>query len=784
MGPLNAGGAMRTPSLLRPGRRVSTGAVLAGVLAVIGVFLALLWLPQAAFAHANLARAVPTPNSVLDAAPDQVVIWFTEPIEPKLTEIRVLDSLGGRVDDGSSFVDPNDATAMSVGLEAISDGTYTVAWENVSTVDGHRVRGAFVFSVGQPISGESLPEPGEALLQSPAEPVIRWVTLVSVLAMVGGLAFELLVSRPTLLHQRAGAQARAVGVALASRSLKLIWLAIVVFLAASAAQLLLQAAIIHDVSMLETLGGPLWSILLETEWGGVWRWRAGLALVFGLALAAPLIIAHVQGRGEGSSASHNRWELASRLLAIGLGGGILWTLSLTSHGAATTGIRSAALLSDYLHLLAAAVWVGALFHFCLGIPLALRSLSARERRDCFSSMVPRFSVVAVLSVAVLVVTGFFNSWTQVTVAPALGTPYGFALLVKVVLVIALLIFGALNLVWVRPAIRAKGERVVWLKRFVNVEVVLAVLVLGAVAVLTSLEPARQVASRQGIGVPPPPTFRDTDEGTTMSLRVESARVGANDLTITLEDRLGNPIANVSDVRLRTRYLDADLGEETASATAVGGGSYLLEGAQLSIAGAWQAELLVTRPDAFDARTAFRFEVTPGTIADSTAISPSPDTANALLGGGLAVLGVLFMVAALPLGGWFTRSGAGVMVPGILGLCVGIFLLVNSPLVQTSQRPDMVNPFPPNPESLRAGKTTYGLHCQSCHGEAGRGDGLAGVELEPPPADLVVHVPLHPDGDLFGFIEDGIPGTGMAPLGGVLTDDEIWHVINYIRTLEE
>ena len=393
--------------------------------------------------------------------------------------------------------------------------------------------------------------------------------------------------------------------------------------------------------------------------------------------------------------------------------------------------------------------------------------------------------MAVLSVAVLVVTGFFNSWAQVTVLPAFGTPYGFALVVKVVLVVALLIFGALNLVWVRPAIRAKGERVVWLKRFVNVEVVLAVLVLGAVAVLTSLEPARQVASRQGIGVPPPPTFQDTDEGTTMSLRVEPARVGANDLTITLEDRLGNPIADASDVRLRTRYLDADLGEETASAVEMGDGSYLLERAQLSIAGAWQAELLVTRPDAFDARTAFRFEVTPGTIADSTAISPSPDTANGLLGGGLAVLGVLFMVAALPLGGWFTRSGAGVMLPGILGLCVGIFLLVNSPLVQTSQQSDMVNPFPPNPESLQAGKVIYGLHCQSCHGEAGRGNGPGGVGLDrPAPPDLVVHVPLHPEGDLFGFIEEGIPGTGMAPLGGVLTDDEIWHVINYIRTLEE
>ena len=756
------------------------------VLAVAGALMALLWPSDAALAHANLARATPSPNSVLDNAPDRIVIWFTEPIEPKLSEIRVLDSLGNRVDDGASVVDPNDATAMSVGLRPIPDGTYTVAWKNVSTVDGHGVRGAFVFSVGEPISGEPLAAPEEALVQSPAVPVIRWVILVSVLAMVGGLVFDLLVSRPVLHSPQASLQVRAVGTSLSSRSLKLIWLATGVFLAASVAQLLLQTAISHDVPLPEAFGGPLWSMLWETEWGRVWRWRTGLALVFVPVLAAGLWRRGAPcGRPQGAPLpAIPRWDLASRLLAVGLGGGILWTLSLTSHGAATPGIRSAALLSDYLHLLASAIWVGALFHFCLGIPLALRSLSARERRDCFSSMVPRFSVVATLSVAVLVVTGLFNSWAQVTVLPAMGTPYGLTLLVKVVLVVALLLFGAMNLLWVRPAIRASGERVVWLKRFVNAEVVLAVLVLASVAVLTSLEPARQVASRQGIGAPPPPVFRDTDEGTNMSLSVEPRQVGANNLTVFLEDRLGNPIADASDVRLRMRYLDSDLGDETASAIAAGDGSYVLEGAQFSIAGAWQVELLVTRPDAFDARTAFRFEINAGSVSSSAAISPSPGTANALLGGGLVLLGVLFMVTALPLGGWFTRAGAGVMAPGILGLCVGIFLVVNSPLVQTDQRSDMVNPFPPNPESLQEGKATYGLHCQSCHGEAGRGDGPGGEGLDPPPADLTIHVPLHPDGDLFGFIEDGVPGTGMAPLGGVLTDDEIWHVINYIRTLEE
>ena len=98
---------------------------------------------------------------------------------------------------------------------------------------------------------------------------------------------------------------------------------------------------------------------------------------------------------------------------------------------------------------------------------------------------------------------------------------------------------------------------------------------------------------------------------------------------------------------------------------MGDGRYVREDAQLSIAGVWQAELVVRRPDAFDARTAFRFEALSTGAAGSAAISPSPATAYLMLGAGLLVLGtMLFLAAGLPLGGWFSRSGAGVMTPGV------------------------------------------------------------------------------------------------------------------------
>ena len=146
--------------------RVRMGLVVLAVV-VVSLFGGHATPPGEAYAHANLARSAPAPNSTLDSPPNQVVVWFTEPVEPKFSEIQILAVAGARVDRDDSVVDRNDPTAVSVTLEPLPDGTYTVAWTNVSTVDGHRVRGSFVFSVGEPISGAPVDVPNQPLVQSP-----------------------------------------------------------------------------------------------------------------------------------------------------------------------------------------------------------------------------------------------------------------------------------------------------------------------------------------------------------------------------------------------------------------------------------------------------------------------------------------------------------------------------------------------------------------------------------------------------------------------------------------
>ena len=584
--------------------------------------------------------------------------------------------------------------------------------------------------------------------------------------------FDLLVSRPVLFAQGAGRPLRNLGTALAARSNRLLWLAIAVFLAASIAQLLLQTSIARDTSILSVLGRPLGSMVTDTEWGRIWVWRVLMAIGFALGIA----VLAVASRRDSANAGRPGLQVALRLLTLGFGGAALWTLSLTSHGAATAGIRWFALSVDYIHLVASAFWVGALFHMAMGIPLALRNLAPGQRRACLSAIVPRFSVVAGLSVVVLIATGMFSAWAQVTVLPAVETPYGVTLLVKLAIVLPILALAGLNLLWVRPRLARSHGMGRWLRRLVLGEAALAVLVLGAVGVLTSLEPARQVAGREGKGIVDSQLFRDTVEGTRIAMEIEPGRVGSNRVTVSVEDRLGTPITNASDVSVLLTYLGADLGEPEVSAIPMGHGTYVLEESQISIAGVWQAELTVLRPDAFDARTAFRFEASSTAAGGSALIAPSPDTARSLLGVGLAGLGFVFAMVALPLGGRNLREGAGVLVPGAAAFLVGVFLLF------TGGDEQLRNPFAPTPASLQAGEAAYVQNCQTCHGTEGRGDGPAAPGLTPPPADLVIHVPLHAERDLFRFIHDGIPRTAMAPLGSRMTDEEIWHVVNYIRTL--
>lgn len=94
-----------------------------------------------------------------------------------------------------------------------------------------------------------------------------------------------------------------------------------------------------------------------------------------------------------------------------------------------------------------------------------------------------------------------------------------------------------------------------------------------------------------------------------------------------------------------------------------------------------------------------------------------------------------------------------------------------------------NPIERTGESIGLGRTLFEQNCMVCHGPGGKGDGPAAAGLPAPPADLTYHVPGHPDGTLFKVVTLGVSGVtqkNMPAFEEVLSEEERWHLINYLR----
>ena len=83
----------------------------------------------------------------------------------------------------------------------------------------------------------------------------------------------------------------------------------------------------------------------------------------------------------------------------------------------------------------------------------------------------------------------------------------------------------------------------------------------------------------------------------------------------------------------------------------------------------------------------------------------------------------------------------------------------------------------------AGAEVFKTNCESCHGPQGHGDGPAGAALDPQPKNLAELQARAGDDYLFWRISTGKEGTAMVAWKGVLTDEQIWQVIAFIRTLK-
>jgi mono/diheme cytochrome c family protein len=136
--------------------------------------------------------------------------------------------------------------------------------------------------------------------------------------------------------------------------------------------------------------------------------------------------------------------------------------------------------------------------------------------------------------------------------------------------------------------------------------------------------------------------------------------------------------------------------------------------------------------------------------------------------------------------WLIRALAICAVVAIFSLTGGRLVAQDDykPWVAPAESRTVKNPVPATPENLEAGAQTYKDNCVLCHGDKGKGDGLAGKTSKIPPANFTDSklLALETDGSLFWKMSEG---RGPMPTWKeTLSDKERWQLVDYIRKLNK
>jgi copper transport protein len=374
-------------------------------------------LAASAAAHANLVRTEPGAGTVLAQGPLEVRLIFDDAIRP-IAGIQAIRNGGPSVLRGQPHTAPGSSRVLEVPLRAnLPAGDYTVRWR-IRSDDGHVIAGVLAFGVG---SGRPPPTPALSAGNGgpPAGDVFRrFFFFAGVLLAAGGIAFLLLVSDAW----RFGTLVPLVGFALA--------------LSGSQPDLSPSSRFerFNDVAAVAAGSGIviLWAVAFGRS-----RLRFLAVLPALTLLLAPTLRGHALDPGQ---------------------------------------VRPLAVAADFVHLAAAAFWVGGLAQ--LAVWLAFGKVPTAAIR--------RFSAGALVAVLALGATGVLRAIGELSAVDQLWrTGYGRTLLVKTAMLAGLLALGWVN--------RARMRSAVSMRRGLAAELVVLAGVVAAVALLTDLRPGRHAA---------------------------------------------------------------------------------------------------------------------------------------------------------------------------------------------------------------------------------------------------------------------------------------------------
>jgi copper transport protein len=734
-------------------------------------------------AHARLESSSVAPGAVLSSVPNEIVFDFTEPVDLAYSRASLIHAGGVEVSSVTLTVDPADPTriALTINAPSLPSGAYAIVWRVLSATDAHATTGSLAFSAGTGTAPD-IASTTSAISAPWSTVTARWFELVALLAITGTLGFAVL-SAATVVRdsQFVGAMRLIIlvssGLGLAGTVVSSIAIAV--------------AANDHSWQDLPSIGE--WrATLTDTDVGRAVAIRAAF---FVLALLIVLLL--------GPLYSRTRFVLAA-LISIAA----LSSFSLTGHARATS--RPALAVSvDLAHLIAVSLWGGGIALLALYI---FRQMASHETAsfERISSAISRFSLIALVAMAVIICSGVVSSAFHISGPRNLtGEAYGRTVIAKVLLVAMVLVVAGTNRLFIVPRLKASLSELPQIVRAHTnrlrltalLEVAAALLILFAAARLTELPPADgpltvDVAGRQG-----PISLSAVASDLTITLSGQLDPAAADTIIIQVTDATGQPVSDLARVIVLATApdpLDAsgDALRDRFDATPIDNtpGAYAFPRTRLGIQTDWSLEVTARRLGLSDASTNFDLDLTgagtqpPRLVADQWKWPKLPwsgwlalAAAAATFAGGITLIKRLKGLEPV----------TGAIFLSVIALISGAFAFSayrSGPIPTTGS--NLQNPLDPSDAAIitRASET-FATQCASCHGATGQGldEGEAPEHGHQGGGDRDLTTSQSQqlsDGDLYTIVTDGIGGTEMPSFSIALTEDQRWEIVILIREFQK
>jgi methionine-rich copper-binding protein CopC len=546
-------------------------------------------LPKLACGHATPLQYIPEASSVLSRTPQEVIIHFSERVEPNVSSVIVIAPDGSRA-ELKGGVDGSDPRTYRVALKDAGPGAYAVSWKVISADDGHFAKGAYVFSVGVGTPAATAENSGFQTVHSSgvAEAFTLALELIGDALMLGAFVVFAWIWRPLRGHYP---EIKAVADAFARRFQIMISIGGGMALTGGLAYLIYKA---NELATLQEMTfGAAWGPFLTTT--------AARYTIYRL-LGAAMVLAVSQSRREQILAAEriSKPECAiSAVLAL-----IDLARARVSHAAASTFAPAFGVFMNFVHLFFKDVWIGGLIAFVILLSLLVHRVG-KLRIIAFA--LTAFSRITSVALGVAGVTGVYIVWLHLkSFSNLLTTDWGKRFVVLSALACVLLALRLFHQLYVEPAL-VKANRPGLLRMLgftLPAEVTIGTAILAVTSLLIITTPPLAVnyaflrsAVTQGIGVS---LTEHSYESGAFLVTVSDPHATADSQTVRRTNS-GSPETNVV-VELTNQA--AGIGPIVAPVEKRFAGGYVFDEKLLTPAGEWTIGITAQRTGAYDVAATF------------------------------------------------------------------------------------------------------------------------------------------------------------------------------------